>query len=116
MCSLEVPDLEQSIASHYEGNDNVEILLANAGDSSGVIQAFLREAGTELNSHFYSAGLIDQIIHLATQKNLKSGVPGLLYDATTATALAFPRDTDYIKVQSCELAGDHLSIWQRDSK
>mgnify|MGYP001187024816 CR=1 FL=1 len=72
--------------------------------------------GTELNSNFYSAGLIDQIIHLATQKNLKSGVPGLLYDATTATALAFPRDTDYIKVQSCELAGDHLSIWQRDSK
>ena len=49
MCSLEVPDLEQSIASHYEGNDNVVILLANAGDSSGVIQAFLREAGTELN-------------------------------------------------------------------
>ena len=78
------------------------------------LSTLLLESGTKLNSNFYSAGLIDQIIHLTAPKVLKSGVPGLLYDANDATALAFPRDTDYIKVRSGELAGDHLSIWQRD--
>ena len=66
-----------------------------------------------LNYSFYSAGLIDQIIHLSAQKKLKTGVPGLLYDANTRTALAFPRDSDYTKARMFELAGDHLSIWQR---
>jgi len=69
-----------------------------------------------LNSNFYSAGFIDQVIHLASQKTLKSGVPALLYDSTVSTALAFPCDSDYIRVRSCELAGDQLSIWQRDLK
>ena len=78
------------------------------------LSSLLLEAGTKLNSNFYSAGLINQIIHLTAPKILKSGVPGLLYDANAATALAFPRNTDYIKVRSGELAGDHLSIWQRN--
>ena len=50
MCSLEVPDLEQSIASHYQDRDDVVVLLANAGDGSGVIQSFLQQARTELPS------------------------------------------------------------------
>ena len=77
------------------------------------LSSLLLEAGINLNSNFYSAGLIDQFVHLTAQKTLKTGVPGLLYDATAATALAFPHDTDYIKVRSVELADDHLSIWQR---
>ena len=80
------------------------------------LSSLLLEAGTELNSNFYAAGLINQIIHLTSPKILKSGVPGLLYDATAATALAFPRDTHYMKVRSGDLAGDLLSIWQRDLK
>jgi len=47
---LEVPDIEQSIASHYLGNENVVVLLANSGDPSGVIQSFLRNANTNLSS------------------------------------------------------------------
>jgi hypothetical protein len=31
-------------------NESVVVLLANAGDSSGVIQSFLEEAGTSLHS------------------------------------------------------------------
>ena len=80
------------------------------------LSTLLLEAGTELNSNFYSAGLINQIIHLTAPKILKSGVPGLLFDATAARALAFPCDSHYIKVRSGELAGDLLSIWQRDLK
>ena len=77
------------------------------------LSSLLLEAGTKLNHSFYSAGLIDQFIHLSTQKKLKTGVPGLLYDASIRKALAFPRDSDYIKLRSCELAGDSLSIWQK---
>ena len=80
------------------------------------LSTLLLEAGTKLNSNFYSAGFINQIVHLTAPKTLKSGVPGLLYDANATTALAFPCDTDYIKVRSGELAGDLLSIWQRDLK
>ena len=57
------------------------------------LSTLLLEAGTELNSNFYSAGLINQIIHLTAPKILKSGVPGLLFDATAARALAFPLET-----------------------
>ena len=42
MCSLEVPDIEQAIGSHYQERDDVVVLLANAGDGSGLIQSFLQ--------------------------------------------------------------------------
>lgn len=80
------------------------------------LSSLLLEAGTKLNFNLYSAGLIDQFIHLSARKTLKSGVPGLLCDASTGTALAFPDDSDYIKVRECELAGDHLSVWQKGNK
>ena len=50
MCSLEVPDIEQAIGSHYQERDDVVVLLANAGDGSGLIQSFLQEANTTLSS------------------------------------------------------------------
>jgi peroxiredoxin len=49
VCSLEVPDIEQGIASHYS-DDEVVVLLANAGDPSGVIQSFLMNSGSALPS------------------------------------------------------------------
>ena len=49
MCSLEVPDIEQAIADHYDENE-VVVLLANAGNDEGTIAQFLRDAHTDLPS------------------------------------------------------------------
>ena len=106
-CDIEVVRLKQN-------SGGLDLPAALQWCEQRRLSSLLLEAGTKLNSNFYSAGLIDQIIHLTAPKVLKSGVPGLLYDANAATALAFPRNTDYIKVRSGELAGDHLSIWQRN--
>lgn len=43
MCSLEVPDIQNTIADTYANNSNVQILLANAGDSPETAEAFLRD-------------------------------------------------------------------------
>ena len=104
---IEVVRLEQNA-------DGLDLFAALRWCEQRQLSSLLLEAGTELNSNFYSAGLINQIIHLTAPKTLKSGVPGLLYDANAATALAFLCDTDYIEVRSGELAGDLLSIWQRE--
>ena len=50
MCSLEVPDLAQSIAAPYADNDEVVILLANAGDSENTIRSVLGASGNGLHS------------------------------------------------------------------
>ena len=47
---MEVPDIEQAIASHYQERDDVVVLLANAGDGSGLIQSFLQQANSSLPS------------------------------------------------------------------
>ena len=106
---VEVVRLKQNV-------DGLDLSAALKWCEKRELHSLLLESGTKLNSNFYSAGLIDQIIHLSAPKTLKSGVPGLLYDATGGMALAFPRNTDYIKVHSCKLAGDYLSIWQRGLK
>ena len=105
-CGIEVVRLDQNA-------DGLDLSAALQWCAKRELSSLLLEAGTKLNHSFYSAGLIDQIIHLSAQKKLKTGVPGLLYDANTRTALAFPRDTDYTKARTFELAGDHLSVWQR---
>ena len=94
--------------------DGIELSAALQWCVKRDLSSLLLESGTQLNHSFYSAGLIDQIIHLSAQKKLKTGVPGLLYNASTQAALAFPPDSDYIKVRSRELAGDRLSIWRKD--
>ena len=105
-CGIEVVRLDQNA-------DGIDLSAALQWCAKRDLSSLLLEAGTQLNHSFYSAGLIDKIIHLSAQKKLKTGVPGLLYDASTRTALAFPFDSDYIKVRSGELAGDRLSIWRR---
>ena len=50
MCSLEVPDIAQGVASHYDNRDDVVVLLANAGNNAGTIQTFLSNAHTNLLS------------------------------------------------------------------
>ena len=94
--------------------DGIELSAALQWCAKRDLSSLLLEAGTQLNHSFFHAGLIDQIIHLSAQKKLKTGVPGLLYNASTQAALAFPPDSDYIKVRSRELAGDRLSIWRKD--
>ena len=73
----------------------------------------LVEAGTKLNRNLFDAGLLDRLIHLVAPKKINRGVPGLLYEANTASALAFPDDSAYIKVQSGYLNGDQLTIWHK---
>ena len=50
MCSLEVPDIAQGVASHFESNSDVVVLLANAGNTAGTIEQFLTESGSALPS------------------------------------------------------------------
>ena len=50
MCSLEVPDIAQGVASHFEANTDVVVLLANAGNTAGTIEQFLTESGSPLPS------------------------------------------------------------------
>lgn len=50
MCSLEVPDIAQGVASHFESNTDVVVLLANAGNTAGTIEQFLTESGSALPS------------------------------------------------------------------
>ena len=104
-CGIEVVRLERN-------TNGLDLSAALQWCAKRDLSSLLLEAGTKLNQSFYSAGLIDQIIHLSAQKKLITGVPGLLYDANTRTALAFPRDSYYTKVRTFELAGDRLSIWQ----
>lgn len=73
----------------------------------------LVEAGTKLNRSLFEAGLLDRLIHLTAPEKINQGVQGLLYDANTASALAFPDDSAYIKVQSGHLSDDQLTIWQK---
>ena len=108
-CGIEVVRLDQN-----EGGLNLPAALQWCVKHD--LSSLVLEAGTKLNHSFYSAGLIDQIIHLSAPRKLKTGVPGLLYDASTQRALAFPRDSDYIKVRSSDLAGDRLSVWQKGKK
>ncbi len=105
-CGIEVVRLDQNA-------NGLDLSAALQWCAKHDLSSLLLEAGTKLNHSFYSAGLIDQIIHLSAQKKLNTGVPGLLYDANTQAALAFPRDSDYTKTRTFELAGDCLSIWQR---
>jgi hypothetical protein len=50
VCSLEVPDIAQGVASHFESNTDVVVLLANAGNTAGTIEQFLTESGSALPS------------------------------------------------------------------
>lgn len=50
MCSLEVPDLAQGVAQAFENNSDVVVLLANAGNTAGVIEQFLSDAHTDFPS------------------------------------------------------------------
>ena len=70
MCSLEVPDIEDGIAAHYSDQD-VVVLLANSGDSAGVIQTFLRNSGSSLPS------LMDQTqsVHRAYEPSASAYAP-----------------------------------------
>ena len=38
------------MATHFEGNDDVVVLLANAGNTAGTIEQFLTQARTDLPS------------------------------------------------------------------
>ena len=38
------------VCTHFEGNDDVVILLANAGNTAGTIEQFLIQARTDLPS------------------------------------------------------------------
>ena len=50
MCSLEVPDIEHTFVERYGNNDDVMVLLANAGDSAGLVETFLMENQITLSS------------------------------------------------------------------
>ena len=77
------------------------------------LSTLLVEAGTTLNESLFEAGLLDRVIHLTAPKKINTGVPGLLYEPNTASALAFLDDSAYIKVQSGHLSDDQLTIWQK---
>ena len=71
-CGIEVVRLDRNA-------DGLDLSAALQWCAKRDLSSLLLEAGTKLNHSFYSAGLIDQIIHLSAQKKLKTGVPGLLY-------------------------------------
>ena len=50
MCSLEVPDVANGVAAHFEGRSDVVVLLANAGNTAGTIEQFLTEAHCDIPS------------------------------------------------------------------
>ena len=77
------------------------------------LSTLLVEAGTTLNESLFEAGLLDRVIHLTAPQKINTGVPGLLYEPNTASALAFLDDSAYIKVQSGHLSDDQLTIWQK---
>ena len=63
-CGIEVVRLDQNA-------DGLDLSAALQWCAKRDLSSLLLEAGTKLNHSFYSAGLIDQIIHLSAQKNLK---------------------------------------------
>lgn len=97
--------------SHFGGGLNLTEALAWCEQNG--LSALMLEAGTRLNNSLFEAGLLDRIIHLKAPQTINTGVPGLLYDANTASALAFRDDSAYIRVQSGHLCDDQLTIWQK---
>ena len=58
MCSLEVPDIQPSIADHYTCNEDVEIWLVNTGDTYENALTFATEAGVEVPVLLDSEGTV----------------------------------------------------------